>query len=219
MPTPKCPKCNIKMEDVGGDDYADMTEGQQADYDAGFNHLFECSECRESLVYEHQVPMPDIDDDDWDTPEEYSDELLEMLEKYNENKINECIEKEFYIEAIVDLHRHIGEQLRFLIIKQIKGITNIPLDSTNERFNELVPLLKRMDDDPLIRMAFVYERIGKQDKDKLLELNKTRNKFVHAFNKKEREEIFSNKGQLKGLLESCIEIEKKLADLIWRYKQ
>lgn len=219
MSIPKCPKCKIEMEDVGGADYPEMTEGQQADYDAGFNHLFKCPKCGESLVYEHQVPMPDFEDDeeDWGTPEEYSDELLEMLGEYDESKIKECIEKKFYIEAIVDLHRHLGEQLRFLIIKQIKGFLNIPLDSNNERYSELVPLLERMDDDPLIRMALVYGRITKEEKDKLLELNKTRNKFVHAFNKKKRQEIFSNGGQLKGLLNYCMRIEKKLSDLVDRY--
>jgi hypothetical protein len=156
--------------------------------------------------------------DDSLTPNKYSDHLLMLLGEYNENKIKECMEKEYFIEAIVTLHKHIGEQLRFLLIKQTKGFVNIPLSISDERLKELVELLKGMDDFSLIRMSFIYERINLESKNKLWELNSTRNKFVHAFNKDELNEIFKNSGYLKGLIKCCMKIEKDLTVLVRRYQ-
>ncbi|MDD5178498.1 MAG: hypothetical protein PHT54_04455 [Candidatus Nanoarchaeia archaeon] len=149
---------------------------------------------------------------------QYSDELLELLDEYNESKINECLNKGFYLELIVDLHRHLGEQLRFLLIKQIKGKENIPLDNSDERYNEIMPLIKRMEDSLLIRLAFIYQRISKSEKDTLLELNSIRNTFVHAFNKKERKTLLSNKGKIKSMIQNCQKIEKRLGRFVQQYR-
>lgn len=185
--------------------------------------VFYCNECScffnldgKKLKWNEAIGNADISY--LQTPEQYSDELLEFLEDYESDKINFCLENKFYLEAIIDLHRHIGEQLRFLIIKQIKGKENIPRDNSDNRYNEIVPLMKRMDDDSLIRMSFIYQRLTFDEKNLLLDLNSTRNKFVHAFNKKERQEILSNPGKIKSLVKNCQKIEKRLGEVINDYR-
>jgi hypothetical protein len=187
------------------------------------NKIFHCLACDnffnisgKSLNWNDAIGRPDIFH--LQTPEEYTDELLGLLEEYDEAKINECLKKKFYIEAIVDLHRHIGEQLRFSLIKKTKEIFNIPLDNNNERYKEIVPLLTRMEDSTLISLSFIYGRIDSSEKGVLLDLNSTRNKFVHAFNKKKRNELFSNKGKLKSLIKNCQKVERELARFVQSYR-
>jgi len=188
------------------------------------NKIFYCLACDnffnaggKCMDWNEAIGMPDISP--LQTPDEYVDELLSLLEIYSEKKINECLKKEFFIEAIVDLHRHIGEQLRFLLIKKTKEIFNIPLDINNERYKEVVPLLTRMEDATLISFSFIYGWIDSSEKCILKELNSTRNKFVHAFNKKPRDLLLSNKGKIQSLIKNNQKIERKLAKIIDTYKE
>jgi hypothetical protein len=204
--TRKCPKCGEEMVELA-QDYAGMTEGQQADYDAGFNRPFQCQ--NEECNYYGLFEVPSIyEEEDYEEPEEYSDDLIAFILDYQEDKIEECFNKKYYIEAIVYLHRQIFEELRYLLLKKVKGDNNIPLEESDPKYKEVVPFLKRMADETLNRMAFIYGRIDKIELGKINALNTLRNQFVHAWNSKERE--LRKEDEIKDILDKAKEIERRL---------
>lgn len=202
----KCPKCGCDMEEQE-QDYSGMTEGQQADYDAGFNRPFQCQ--NEECNYYGLFEVPSIyEEEDYEEPKEYSDNLIAFILNYQEDKIEECFNKKYYIEAIVYLHRQIFEELRYLLLKKVKGDNNIPLEESDPKYKEVVPFLKYMTDETLSRMAFIYGRIDKIELTKIKTLNTLRNQFVHAWKSKEREQRKEN--EIKDILDKLKEIERKL---------
>jgi hypothetical protein len=138
-----------------------------------------------------------------ETPKQYGDRLYESLSKYNEQKIRVCLEQKYYIEAIIELHRHIFEQLRYLLIKKIKGIESIPLDENDSRYRKVVILLKEMNDSSLLDFAFIYKRLTEEERGKIKELNTSRNVYVHAW-LKERRRKYSEK-QTKIIIDDAMD--------------
>ncbi len=128
---------------------------------------FFCHKCnsmydKEKIVdwekYEfHNCPVGEEYDE---TVKEFTASLLHLLSEYDEDKIDECLSKNFYIEAIVYLHRHVFEQLRYLLIKKIKGAENIPLNEEDRRFKEIVPFIKNMADSTLLRRGLMKKKKG-----------------------------------------------------------
>ncbi len=143
-----------------------------------------------------------------ESPKEYADKLIHFILDYQEDRIDECLEKEYYIEAIVYLHRQIFEELRHLLLKKVKGDNNIPLEESDPKYKQVVPFLKNMTDDTLRRMAFIYGRINKPESGDIRALNTLRNQFVHAWNSKERERRSDQ--EIKNILEKVKIIERRL---------
>jgi len=50
----RCPKCNSAMEELE-EDFEGMSEGQMADYDAGFNRTFYCPKCKNTSLQDVDV--------------------------------------------------------------------------------------------------------------------------------------------------------------------
>ncbi|MFH1585947.1 MAG: hypothetical protein ABIB79_04220 [archaeon] len=199
MEFPKCPKCNIELGDIGGDDYADMTEGQQTDYDAGFNHLLECPECGYSTVYEHQIPMNEPDDDELE--EIY--ETIEYLRTSPEGLdwlIKAAYEKESYIEAVSLIHNAIE------LILQSKLIEHFKSDITKSSIIRNLRWLKDCNQTCLLA-GLISERDFKDIED----FNKKRNIAVHDLLKlKTFEEMQKEYDKLKIVAQQGREIQLRL---------
>lgn len=148
-----------------------------------------------------------------ETPEEYSEKLLSFLVKYEETKVDECLNKGYYLEAIGTLHIRISEQLRFLLIKKVKGHENIPLDYNDERFKKVVEWVKDLRDYDLYRISYIFNRINKEELGDLNGFNKLRNRFSHSFSKRE---LYSEK-QIKGIINKVKEIERRLTEEVKTY--
>ena len=144
-----------------------------------------------------------------ETPEEYADKLKDKFSEYDESRVEECLSEGFYTEAIVFLHRHIFEQLRYMLAKRIKGTENIPMDEEDPRYKKITKLLKRMKDFSLNDFAFIYKRIDEGTHAGLGELNSLRNTFVHAWNREDIEEKYPDR-TIQKILKHAIRIEKKL---------
>jgi len=73
----RCPKCNSAMQEVelSGDDFGDMSEGQEADWEAGFGREFYCPKCQTTSLRDIDV-FPIEDEGIMPTPAQ-----LEALEK------------------------------------------------------------------------------------------------------------------------------------------
>jgi hypothetical protein len=239
----ECPKCHeettdevtgwcpvyaeplINGECITGPDRQMCFAGCREDFSYGQDKLgkiFHCPNCeifynnnRKIIDWNSAIGLTDLDESDL---KEYSDELVSRLDKYSREKTEECLGKKYYIEAIIGLYRQIMDQLRFLLIKNLKGKLNIPLDAENPRFKTLVPILERMDDSILIKFAFVFERLNEQEKSLLSELNAMRNAFAHSFMKSQREEYLSNNGKISSIIKHCQKIEERLSKLVNQYK-
>lgn len=166
-------------------------------------------------IWYHNCPVgeeveepPELEEDS----EQYKDGLLKSLSEYKEEKIKECIKQSFYVEAIICLHRHIFEQLRYLLIVKIMSSKNILLDRRESVIENVVDLLKYMPDSSLSNFVFVYGRINENQKREIDTFNRLRNKFAHAWNKQEREK-YSEK-QIKNIVEKVLAIENKLSQKI-----
>lgn len=77
----RCPKCNTALEEVelGDEDFEGMSEGQEIDYDMGFNREFYCPKCKTTEL--RDVEVFDVENDEIiPTPEQ-----LEALKKDRRN--------------------------------------------------------------------------------------------------------------------------------------
>jgi len=121
--TRKCPKCGCDMEEQE-QDYSSMTEGQQADYDAGFNRPFQCQnpECNYYGLFEVPSIYEEEDVDfGWDDPE--IDELVKITRidpNSFEDVIEHALKSKCFIEAISLIYNTIEAYLK----KKIEDLTN-----------------------------------------------------------------------------------------------
>lgn len=104
---------------------------------------------------------------------EYVQITYNSLLKFESGKLNECIHKGYFAEAIIMLHVQLTSQLSILILR------SIPTDNTKAKVIE--EFFKRGEAYSLINLAFIYDHINKVDFDTLIRLNKLRNKFAHSF--------------------------------------
>lgn len=141
-----------------------------------------------------------------ETPEEYSEKLYSFLIEYDEIKTNKILDEGYFLEAIGCLHIQISEQLRFLLIKKVKGDVNIPLDYSDNRFNAVVDWVKSLKDYNLHQISYIFKRINKNERDDLHSLNNLRNKFAHSLSERK---CFSDR-QIKNIIKKSQEIEKRL---------
>lgn len=145
-----------------------------------------------------------------ESAEEYTARLSAYITEYSEEKINDCLEKGYFLEAIGTLQIQISLQLRFLLIKKIKGENNIPLDYENERFKKVLEWLKQIKDYELFRIAYIYERIDERQICLLTEFNKIRNRFVHSFQQRK----INTENKIKSSINHIKEIESFLSQKI-----
>lgn len=74
-------------------------------------------------------------------PDKYLTNLLEHMSEYDENKISKLIKEEYFIEAMILIHRHIAEQIRHLLVENIEKI-NKKLVSGN-----FINIIKKLEDE------------------------------------------------------------------------
>jgi len=117
-----------------------------------------------------------------ESPEEYTEELLELMSEYSEERLEECISNGFIIEAIVLLHRRLAEQIRVMLIKKIREELFLSPSKIDNRYDVVVPFLKDLKDSILNELAFIYDVINKEQLGKINALNTLRNKISHALN-------------------------------------
>lgn len=134
--------------------------------------------------------LPEVEEEQ--TPEEYSESLLDLMSEYNEVDLNKCISNNRIIEAIIILHRHLAEQIRFLLINKIREAEDIKPSKVDKRYEKIVDILKEMDDVDCFGFAFIYDIINNEQKGDISALNTLRNIFVHAFNIKKRQKYSDN---------------------------
>lgn len=104
---PKCKKGYMEEDDQSEDD---MSEGQEADYMAGFNHSCTCSACGFNDLFDVGMSEPDFDDD------EVTDEInLDVFE----DLVDRVIRKRCFVEVISLVHNYIEYSLYDLLIQNI----------------------------------------------------------------------------------------------------
>ena len=100
----KCPKCGNDMVELI-QDYGGMTEGQQADYEMGFNRPFECPECSHYGLFDVDVPNDDIDYDSFEIEETEIPITIDEISTYSTMLgiiIKEAIEIEYHLDKIIE---------------------------------------------------------------------------------------------------------------------
>lgn len=147
------------------------------------------------------------------TVESYSQDLLFFITKYTENKIDECISKGYYLEAVGNVFIQISEQLRFLMVKRLKEHEGIHLDLRDERYGSVLKVIKEMKDYQLHELAFVLGRINKRELDQLNRLRKLRNDFSHSFEKRKK---YSDE-KIVEIINKSRKIERRLKNLVANY--
>jgi len=201
----KCPNCgsediaeitgwcwNHQSPELNGDDLPFCSDSEDCGYVEGIKNAFMCNDC--DTMFDDKE-MVDWNTNDCaccpvgervpeETPEEYAQKLYTFITEYSQTKINDCIRDGYYLEAIGSLHIQLSEQLRFLLIKRIKGHENIPLSKKNNRYNEVVTWVKGLKDFQLYVVAHIFARIDDDEKGQLNALNTLRNNFSHTFEKR-----------------------------------
>jgi len=149
-----------------------------------------------------------------ESPEEYQERLLSFLLVYREDFLDECISQNHYLEAIGTLSIQIYEQLRFLIIKKIKRLGSIPLDSGNRRYNITLEVIKAMKDYQLCRHALIYDLITEPEFEELEKFRELRNDFTHSFDRRNKHTEQSIMRQINKIKV----IERRISEKVNRYR-
>lgn len=101
-------------------------------------------------------------------PDKYLTNLLEHMSEYDENKISKLIKEEYFIEAMILIHRHIAEQIRHLLVENIEKI-NKKLVSGN-----FINIIKKLEDEKVYELAYNLNIINLKQKSILNSLNNFR---------------------------------------------
>ena len=178
--TRKCPKCGEEMQKQPLD-YSEMTDGQQADYDVGFNTPFECSECGyHDLFNVESVYEKEERELAWKDPE--IDELVKIIDtspKNFEDLIEHALRNKCFIEAISLIHNTIEAYLKKKI-EDLKGNDEGRLELLKTKFK-----LKYLRDYNTI--AYLLNIIEKSLYDSIIEFNSKRNKVIHDLIKRPKD--------------------------------
>jgi len=168
----KCPKYGGEMQEQH-QDYSEMTEGQQADYDAGFNRPFECTKCG----YNNLFDVESIYEKEGKSLELLDSQINELVKitridpKSFEDVIEHALISKCFIEAISLIHNVIEAYLK----RKMEDLTSNDkerLDLLKKKFNP--------------RYLYDYNTInyllGTIDKNmykSIIEFNEKRNKVIH----------------------------------------
>lgn len=166
----KCPKCSAELDELE-EDFENMTEGQQADYDAGFERPHSCSKC--GYFGLHDVTVYDYDD-----PE--VDELVKIT-RINpssfEDVIENALKNKCFIEATSLIHNVIEAYLK----RKLEDFFH----SNPERLNLLRKKINFRYLKDYNSFSYILGVIDKQLHDGIVSFNKERNKAIHDLLKKE----------------------------------
>lgn len=194
-PCPNCLEGEGYMVEEGYD--GNPESAAYDEYLAGVGHIFTCDNCG----HEEERNV-DVDE----TPEEYSQKLVSFITQYESHKILGLLEQKYCLEAIGTLHIQISEELRFLLTKRVKGHENIPLDEEDNKYKNVLEWIKNLKDYNLYQISYIFGRITKEERTKLITLNTMRNKFAHSF---EDRKNYSKK-LIKQIVEENMIIEERL---------
>lgn len=196
----KCPKCNTIMSELE-EDCENMTDGQQADYEAGFNRPHYCSKCKEMhLISRPGEFYPDIDDEFDEMDDKIDDKVFEDL-------IDRAIDKRCFIEVISLVHNVIESYLKFRLRDEILkkheiSFDNFPLKDKKNIIEKLKELgvydkiiilfgrgksnyLKYLDD--YKEMCYMFKLIDKNMFRDITKFNMQRNAAAHKLLKFQEE--------------------------------
>ena len=144
---------------------------------------------------------------------EYAKNLYKDIIRYDEKRLNECIYKGYFSEAVLMLHIQITEQLRYLLQVQIEKMDNFPIDKLQKQ-EKIEDFLKNMKSYSIISLATIYGRINDEESKILFELNSMRNKFAHTFEERKKYDF----DQMKNIIDKSKNIEIRLRKLVEKYK-
>ena len=169
---PKCPKCNSDMYELD-EEFENMSEGQEADYLAGFSHPFSCSKCGYNDL--RDVEMVDFDEDDFEYDDSINEEVIEDL-------IDRAIDKRCFIEVLSLVHNVVELYLRFRIKKYILEKENGNEEKAREKFNILFGsknkrVKKYLHD--YKELCYILGLIEKSIYEKITRFNTLRNRAIH----------------------------------------
>ncbi|MCK5624210.1 hypothetical protein KAI04_00015 [Candidatus Pacearchaeota archaeon] len=214
-----CPKCKNQMEEL---DQGEMTEGQQADYDAGFNHPYECGECGFHGLFE--VPSiydgedDEIDYDSFEIEKAQIPIAIEEISTYSTILgiiIREAIEieylldkiiKEYYLEDQDKKEKFEKDVLRkefFSFEQKRKVLVRMNLKDISKNFYEKIKWIQEIRNQ-------VAHILGDFD-------NKKRVYFIKYKQGKDEKEIILNKNFIQSFQHECYTIKKeleKISDLL-----
>jgi len=131
--------------------------------------------------------------------QEYAKKIYDSLLKFDIARLNDCIHKGYFAEAILMLHLQITNRLAFLLLRSLP--TGKANSKTIEEFFDNGGAYN------LINLAFVYGHLEKTQFDILIRFNTLRNKFAHSF--KERQKL--DFGQMRELIDESKKIEECLS--------
>lgn len=194
-----CPKCGNGMIELE-QDFPNMTEGQQADYDAGFNRPHECQECGYEGLFDVES-IYETEDMGWEDPE--VDELVEII-RIDPNSFEEVIEhalrSKCFIEAISLLHNTIEASLK-------KKIEDLAIQD-KERLNLLKKKFKLKYLRDYNTIAYLLGLIDNELYKSILNFNEKRNKVIHELLINPKEMI-----QIKRIARAGKKLQMKLSPL------
>ncbi len=142
--------------------------------------------------------------------EKYLEDKFGFVLFYDKKKLEDALDRGYYLEAIGMIHIQIMLQLRYLVIKTIREVGRIPADEENMRFKSLMNLFKDMRDKVVIELAYVFEIIDENNHRIVSELNSLRNTFGHELLDRRKYEP----RQIKTIINQSTAVEKKLGELI-----
>lgn len=134
-----------------------------------------------------------------------------LISKYDEEKIKDCLSREYYLEAIGTMHIQISRLLRYSLIIKMIDSGNIPLQYDDKKFKKITAWLigkAAIGDEKLYNIAYIFNEIDSNENQAVTFLNSIRNTFAHSFRGFSK---YTNK-QLTGAIDKVKPIEQRLRE-------
>lgn len=165
-----CPNCNEEMEELS-EDFEGMTEGQQADYDMGFNRLFGCPECGYHGLFDIS-PY-----DEWEDPE--IDELVE-ISRIDPNSFEPVIENALKNKCFIEATSLIHNVIEAFLKRKLEDF----FIEDSERFKLLKQKINFRYLWDYNSFCYILGLIKKEDYGEITKFNNDRNTAIHDLLKK-----------------------------------
>ena len=194
--TIQCPKCKTHMIEED-EEFEDMSDAQQSDYFAGFNHRLFCPNCDYSGFYD--VLMLDYGED----MEQEINELVKIIEinpDSFEDVIENTLKKKCFVGAISLIHNVIEAYLKYKL--------KIFFKSDKNKLNLLKSKGKRKHLRDYCEICYMLDLIKKEEYKTITQFNKDRNKVIHRM-LKETMKV----SELKKIARKGREIQMRLSPL------
>jgi len=174
----KCPKCGSDMIELI-QDYSSMTEGQQANFDMGFDRPFECSECGYEGLFEVQQGEDYFEDED-------VNELVEIT-RIDPNSFEDVIERALRSKCFIEATSLIHNVIEAYLKRKIGDATS----NDETRLQLLKEKFKPQYLKDYSTLSYILGLIDKKMYKSLSDFNNKRNKVIHELlvNPKDVEQI------------------------------